>query len=147
MKNYYNQSDTLYPKTWDAVFEGLRYLICSSLYAREDYTQDLIKKRFILSDITDFALRESSNVFNISNVEFPFTAYSIGEVEFQTNKQNYSALACQHYSNLVGAPVAAMPYIVNVPMISFFAKASDYVRAMNILQAMNSILILLNFLT
>ena len=130
--NYYNLSDTYFPRVIDAVIESIRYKICSNLYPDETYTAS--KSRFILSDAGEFALRSSADASKNSNVSFPFTVYSLGDVELDMGRRSFNTLAADYYSDLSTSTIYASPWKLVIPMTSFFAKASDYFRALQIFQ-------------
>ena len=131
-KTYYDFPDTSYPPITLAVLERLRLYFCTYLYPDEEYA--VSKTKFLLSDISpNMALRESVKSFNISNATFPFTAYSIGEAELDTLRENSFAKTTNYYSSTHSAKINAVALVQEFPMISFFTTAKDYNRARTVL--------------
>jgi len=129
---YYTHPTAKYPETVLAILERLRLYYCTLFFPDELYATS--KDRFILTDITpNMALRGSVNMFKISNAKFPFTAYSIGDFEEDTQRMNSFAKTSNYYSSIHSALIHASPIIQTFPMISFFSTNKDYDRAKIIL--------------
>jgi len=131
-QSYYTHPTDQYPEVILAILERLRLYYCTLLYPDEPY--QTAKNRFMLTDITpNMALRQSVNIFKLSNVTFPFTAYSIGDFEEDPQRMNSYAKTQNYYSSYHNAKIHATPVVQIFPMISFFSTAKDYDRAKTIL--------------
>lgn len=132
MPQVYYGTDTQYPGIILPILERIRYYICKEvLYSDEDYSDS--QERFIRTDIGPYALRDASKVFQITNIEMPFTAYSFDEDDMNEDIYNTYARTGHYFADVLNTTVSAMPMVWELPMISFFHKASDYIRALRIL--------------
>ncbi len=130
--NYY--SDSLkYPEILNSVLERIRLYFTTLLYPDEDFSE--AKKRFIRTDITtDFVLRENIEYFNITNAEFPFTAWSLELPEIDEEKFNVNMDNGYYYSSVFQCKFDVRPVVLEIPVVTFYNTGFDYFRAYTILQ-------------
>lgn len=130
-QKYYDITDGDYPPIIISLMERLRYYYCSLLYPDETYSDS--KKRFIRTDIGNFAIRDSSKVYNITNAEFPFTAFGYGDPDINRETYNRYADTGKYYCDDLTALVDTKPLKLQIPMVSFFTTGYDWFRALSIL--------------
>jgi hypothetical protein len=132
--NYYTdangpQDNIYYPDILDIVLKTVKYYIFNLLY-KETPTTDNINKRFVLADMEsgdEVAIRRSIETFFNTNATFPFTAYNINDEEEITN-YSYLQKTGSYYVSDFGAGVAAIPYEVTIPMVTFYNTPFDWRR-------------------
>ena len=132
MTQSFYSADTSYPSLVLPILERIRYYFCYELlYSSEEYNTS--QDRFILTDIGPHAFRDASDIFQVTNVELPFTAYSFDENDIKEDTFNTYARTGHIYVPSLSTTVSMIPMIWTIPMITFYEKASDYSRALRIL--------------
>lgn len=126
----YFPNSNLYPPVVAAIAERVLLYICEVLYLAE-YKQsisDTIFQRTFIADIqsgNDIAIGENIEYFKETNGVFPFTAYNIGDKEFQPNLN--TLLAAGYKMPVEGLGYASfVPCTLTIPMITFFNTAYDW---------------------
>lgn len=129
--NYYSPS-VEYPLNLKSAVETYLQYVCSRLYPNESP-----KDRLVLSNIgnggSEGANRYAIEYFQKSNLKYPFTAYSIGEMEQDESRINHYSKSGNHFDSQLDCYVSVIPSEIEVSLISFFSTAFDYNRIRTIL--------------
>lgn len=141
-KTFYNKSDR-FPTVVRAGVTRILLYIAETLYP-EEFQKDpnLAAKRILISDIQagpEFQIRDAIKTFQTFSANFPFTAYSINDFD-EGDIKNFTAHSGKVFSEDIGRKIALYQRVYTIPMISFFAKASDFQRAMTALRFANATL-------
>lgn len=129
--NYY-QTDVNYPLNLKSALETYLQYIVSRLYPGAN-----VKDRLVLANIgsggSEGATRYNLESFQKTNLKYPFTAYSVGELIQDESRINHFAKSGNYFDSLLDCNVSVVPCELEVPLISFFSNAFDYNRARTIL--------------
>lgn len=134
-ENYYTSiTSSNIPYVTVSVLQTLKYHICTTLYPEEDYTTS--QRRFLLASFdsngTEEAIRKSIEKFEDVQGGFPFTAYSIGNME--EKKENVTMQEkLGVYSEYFEKYIKSMNVTFEVPMMSIFTTPHDYSNALTLL--------------
>ena len=97
-----------YPLNLKSAVETYLQYISSRLYPNE-----LPKDRLVLSNIgnagSEGANRYAIEYFQKSNLKYPFTAYSIGELEQDESRINHFAKSGNYFDTFLDCYVSAIP--------------------------------------
>lgn len=126
-----------FPLLPEYIMDVTLYYMFQILYPNDVYST-WKDKRFILTDIGEFALRGSADMFSMTNVGFPFTAYKYENIEPDMTKYNMYAIGQTYISSELGARVYTSPFKMHIPMISFFNRADDFFIATRRLMKINA---------
>jgi hypothetical protein len=133
---YYSKTDADYPNIVLAVVDRILQYIAGVLYPTETYSvivnnvETGSKKRMLLTDMSpSMEMREAAKANQWSNVKFPFTAYTIGDMIQNDLKSNRYAASGGYYSRYIGHKVYATPRILELPMTTFYNSPNDYMHA------------------
>jgi hypothetical protein len=129
--NFYIQKPE-FPLNLKSAIETYLQYICKRLYPNE-----IPKDRLVLSNIGNAGSEGSSRFaiqyFQNSNLKYPFTAYSIGELEQDDTRINHFVKSGNYYDSLLDCNISVIPSRIEISLISFFSNAFDYNRARTIL--------------
>jgi hypothetical protein len=146
---WYSDELEKYPPLIIAIMERVRYYFAQMLYPSLSYNFTSVKtdpiekakeeakmaskNRFVLTDITDRALQDSSKIFQMSNGIFPFTTFNYGELDLDDTRFNMYANLGFVYESQFDCKIEARPSNFHVSMVTFFATGFDYWRAQTLL--------------
>lgn len=137
-ENYYSPTNT-YPPVVYAVVERIKLYTCSMLYPDETYAAS--KNRFILANFEsgqELAVRKTIETFKTSQGRFPFTAYNVGEMTPVEDKRSHWQKNHKFYDKYLNCYISSQPTIIEIPMMSFFTSAYDYMRCRTLLADSNA---------
>ena len=133
---YYSRTNSDYPNIVLAVIDRILQYVAGVLYPTETYTAIVnnvetgSKKRMLLTDMSpNMEMREAAKANQWSNVKFPFTAYTIGDMIQNDTKGNRYAASGGYYSKYIGHKVYATPRILELPMVTFYNSPNDYMHS------------------
>jgi hypothetical protein len=130
-KNFYPDTELYYPDYLDIIIQRLKLYIFNLIYPYMEATTENLSKRLILADFEsgdEVAIRKSIETFFNTNATFPFTAYNIGDESLVENQYSHLQKTGTWYSKELNMYMAAFPYIINFPMVSFFNTPHDWRR-------------------
>lgn len=134
-KDYYSDLAT-YPSIFFPILERIQYFICKELlYSGEDYVTP--HSKFIRGELTDNGFRISAKKQKSTNLTFPFTVWAFDDFEIDEERLNSNAKIGAMYSSTYDSLMDSTSCIINIPMMSIFTSAYDYVRAWQILTEAN----------
>lgn len=124
------------------ILPTIRHFIHSFLYPEDSPASFSLDSadypKFRLADIdAQSAFEEQQAFLNLQNEILPFTAFNIGEWVENEERKNHNAKSFNYYSSCYDAYITTRPIQIEIPMISFFATASDYYHARSILHEIN----------
>lgn len=127
-RRYYPDSSN-YPYVIKSITERV-ILYCTSILYPTESTVDAMK-RMIFATFDDDAkmVGESIERFKTSRGKFPFTAYSVGDVEFLENKTYYQ-VSGTYYSSELEAYIRYVPIKFIIPMATLLSTPHDFWRVM-----------------
>lgn len=135
MSTKYFQPSINNPKIVKSVVQRLLIYFTNVYYQQDliaeqgDYNR-VMKKRILLSDIgagEGVVLKDAAKSFQTVNPDFPFTAYNTAD-SVEGDLRAYGSYSGQHYSPVFNKFIKSWQMKLEMPMISFFARADDYWR-------------------
>ena len=72
-------------------------------------------------------LKDAAKSFQTVNPDFPFTAYNTAD-SVEGEVRSFGSYSGQHFSPVFNKFIKSWPMKLEMPMISFFARADDYWR-------------------
>lgn len=131
-KQYYTQRWTA-PQLLEAIIERVLIYVAGFLYGDEpleDAMKRLIRANIDASD--EHGFKKFNEVVKSSNIEFPFTAWGLGELEQRDDKNHYAKTG-EFYDKSTNSYISILPVSFEIPMISFFRNMDDYFHARTLL--------------
>lgn len=135
MSTKYFQPSINNPKIVKSVVQRLLIYLVNVYYQQElideqgDYDR-VMRKRILLADIgagEGIVLKDAAKSFQTVNPDFPFTAYNTAD-SVEGEVRSFGSYSGQHFSPVFNKFIKSWPMKLEMPMISFFARADDYWR-------------------